>query len=109
MPHNTRTYIFQHIRQAAFVLVLCALFLQPILKTYTLLVDASYELVDHDFDDDSEKELEDTSEKDEKVTHNSIHFMLVETDLSLYNSHFYVQRSEPSHSIEILIQPPETV
>ncbi|MEM6719470.1 MAG: hypothetical protein AAF611_09160 [Bacteroidota bacterium] len=104
---QTRTYFFQIIRQSAFVLVLCALFLQPVIKTYTLFVDASYELVDHDFDDDSEKELEDTSEKDEKVTHDSIHFMFVETDLSLYNSHFYVQRMGLSHNIEILIPPPE--
>jgi len=104
---HTRTYMFQFVRQAAFVLVLCALFLQPVIKTYSLLADASYELVDYDFDDDSEKELEDTTEKDEKVTHDSIYFMFVETDLSLYNSHFYVQRSGLSHSIEILIPPPE--
>ncbi|WP_162819714.1 hypothetical protein [Kordia sp. SMS9] len=89
------------------MLVLCALFLQPIIKTYTLFADASYELVDYDFDDDSEKEFEDTSEKDEKVTHNSIHFMLASMDLSLYNSHFYVHPSDMSYSIEILIPPPE--
>ena len=41
--------------------------------------------------DDSEKETKDITEKDEKVTHDSIHFMLEATDLSLYNSHFYVQ------------------
>lgn len=106
---QTRKYIFNFVRQAAFVLVLCALFLQPVIKTYTLLADVAYELIDYDVDDDSEKELEDASEKDEKVTHDSIHVMLVETDLSLYNSHFYVQRSQSSHSIEILIPPPEMV
>ncbi|MEM6686022.1 MAG: hypothetical protein AAF617_09590 [Bacteroidota bacterium] len=106
---QTRTYIFQIVRQIAFILVLCALFLQPVIKTYTLLADTSYELVDYDFEDDSEKELEDTSEKDEKVTHDSSHVMPLVTDLSLYNAHFYLQRSDLSHSIEILIPPPEMV
>lgn len=101
--------MFSFVRQSAFVLVLCALFLQPIIKTYTLLADASYELVDYDFEDDSEKELEDTSEKDEKVTPDSIHFMLANMDLALYNYHFYVQPSDTSYSIEILIPPPEMV
>ncbi|PTX58774.1 hypothetical protein C8N46_11282 [Kordia periserrulae] len=89
------------------MLVLCAFFLQPIVKTYSFLTDASYELVDYDVEDDSEKETKDTSEKDEKVTHNSVHFMLANTNLSVLDTHFYMQRIGLSYNIEILIPPPE--
>lgn len=104
---QTRKYKFLLVRQFAFVLVLCAFFLQPIIKTYTFLVDTSYELVDCDFDDDTEKETKDTSEKDEKVTHYATPFMLDDSDLSVLDTHFYIQRFGLSHNIEILIPPPE--
>ncbi|WP_420574923.1 hypothetical protein [Kordia sp.] len=101
-------YMIRVLKQIPFLLVFCALLSQPIIQTYSLLTDASYEFVDYDFEDDTEEEVEDTSE-DEKVTPYSINFLLTETDLSLYNSHFYVQKSCLTYSTEILIPPPKLV
>jgi hypothetical protein len=102
-----RTYFFQLLKQIPFLLVLCALLLQPVIQSYSLFSDTSYELVDLDIEDDTEKEIEDSSEKDEKVRPDSIHFSLTDADLALNNSHFYIQRSGLLHSVEILIPPPE--
>ncbi|WP_298510260.1 hypothetical protein [uncultured Kordia sp.] len=96
------------LKQLPFLLVMCALLSQPIIQTYSILSDSNIEVADFDFEDDTEEEAEDASE-DEKVTQDSIHFILATNDLSLYNSHFYVQKSNLLHSIEILIPPPEMV
>jgi hypothetical protein len=106
---TTRKYTFHFVKQISFLLVLFALFLQPIIKTYSLFPDTSYELVDYDLEDDTEKETKDSSEKDEKVGPDSMYFLLTDTDLSMNSSHFYVQKSSLSHSIEILIPPPERI
>ncbi|MFK7749425.1 MAG: hypothetical protein AB8B65_13600 [Kordia sp.] len=74
-----------------------------------MFADATYEFVDYDFEDDTEEEIEDSSEENEKVTPDSMHFMVANTDLSLYDSHFYVQKSNHLHTLEILIPPPEMV
>jgi len=106
MPINQK-HILKLLKQLPFLLVLCALLSQPIIQTYSILSDSNIEFADFDFEDDTEEEVEDSSEENEKVTQKSIHFLLATSDLSLYNSHFYVQRSNPLHSIEILIPPPE--
>lgn len=106
---DNQQYIIRMLKQIPFLLVFCALLSQPIIETYSLFSDTSYEFVDYDFEDDTEEEAEDTSEEDEKVTPYSIIFLLAETDLSLYNSHFYVQKSCLSYSTEIFIPPPESV
>ncbi|EDP97554.1 hypothetical protein U8527_04355 [Kordia algicida OT-1] len=103
-------HITQLLKQLPFLLVLCALLAQPIVKTYSLLsADTSYEFVDYDVEDDTEEEAEDTLEEDEKVTPYSINFLFAETDIALYNAHFYVQKSCIPYNTEIFIPPPELV
>lgn len=105
-----KRHIIQLLKQLPFLLVFCALLAQPIIENYSLFsADTSYEFVDYDFEDDTEEETEDTSEEDEKVTPYSINFLLTKTDISLYNSHFYVQKSCVTYSTEIFIPPPELV
>ena len=109
MP-NKHQHILNLLKQLPLLLVLCALLSQPIIQTYSILSDSkAYELVDYDFEDDTEEENEDSSKKNQKVTKDSTHFTLTNIDLSLCNSHFYVQKSNLPHSIEILIPPPEMV
>lgn len=105
---NTQQRILQLMKQLPFLLVLCALLSQPIVETFSVFSDISYELADYDFDDDAEEETEDSSEEDEQIEPNTIQSMLTITDWSLHNSHFYVQRSGLLHNVEILIPPPET-
>lgn len=103
-----RLHISSFLKQIPFLLVLCALLSQPIIQSFSIFSeDASYEYVDVDADDDTEEEVENSIEEDEKVTYDTLEITPVMTHLSLYHSHFYVQRPCTIHTMEILIPPPE--
>jgi len=92
------------IKQLPFLLVLCALLLQPIANTFSVFYDTSFELVD--FEDDTEEEVEDKTEKETKIEPR-----LHTTTLSYYNlrntnENYYLKHSIWSCHLDILIPPP---
>ena len=106
---NKRTQLINLIKQFLFLLVLCALLLQPIAKTFSVFSDTSFELVDFDAEDDSELEIEDTTEESKKLSPFTISFLLINDGFNQHTTHFYRQLSGSSHHLEILIPPPELV
>ncbi|MBC8756745.1 hypothetical protein H2O64_18875 [Kordia sp. YSTF-M3] len=101
-----RKHILNLIKQIPFLLVLCAMLLQPIANTFSIFSDTSFELVDYDFEDDTEEEVEDKTEKDTKIEPQRIHSTIAYCDLSNINANHYLQQSRWSCNLDILIPPP---
>ena len=104
------SHIFNILKHISFVLVLCVMILQPISEVFSDSSTSNYEMVDIDWEDDTDKEdTEEKTEEGKKVRPYITHFSLVDTDFNNYNVHFYVSKSNANHSLEILIPPPELV
>ncbi|WP_046756190.1 hypothetical protein [Kordia jejudonensis] len=104
------SHTFQMLKQISFALVLIVMILQPISQAFSSFSDVNYELVDMDWEDDTDKEeTEDTIEEDEKVRPYATHFMVANSDLSKHTTPFYRLQVDASLSIEILIPPPEFI
>ncbi|WP_298426719.1 hypothetical protein [uncultured Kordia sp.] len=98
------------LKQISFALVLFVMVLQPISQAFSSYTYINYELVDTDWEDDTDnEETEDKLEEDQKVRPYATSFAVTDTDLSHYTTHFYILQTDASHSIEILIPPPEFV
>ncbi len=100
-----RTHILNLLKQLPFLLVLCAMLLQPIANTLSIFSDTSFELVD--FEDDTEEEVEDKTEKDTKIEPKLIYTIIAHCDLSNTSANHYFQQSRWSFHLDILIPPPE--
>ncbi|WP_430411783.1 hypothetical protein [Kordia sp.] len=104
------SHIFNIIKQISFALVLIVMILQPISQVFSSFSDANYELVDIDWEDDTDKEeVEDTFEENEKVRPYTTNFSVTDTAVYSTTTHFYKLQLDASHSIEILIPPPEHI
>jgi hypothetical protein len=100
-------HIFNIFKHISFVLVLCVMILQPISETFSCFSDANYELVDIDWEDDTDKkEKEEKSEENKKIEPQPIHSTIAYCDLSNANANHYLQLSKWSCHLEILIPPP---
>jgi hypothetical protein len=57
---DKQQHIISILKQIPFLLVFCAMLSQPIIQTYSILSDSkTYEIVDYDFEDDTEEENDD--------------------------------------------------
>lgn len=102
------SHIFNIFKHISFVLVLCVMIFQPISEIFSNSTKSKYEMVDIDWEDDTDKEdTEENTEEGKKVRPYATNFLVVDTDLYNYNVHFYVPKSSASCSLEILIPPPE--
>lgn len=102
------SHITNFLKQLPFLLVLCAMFLQPIAKTFSIFSDTSIELVDSsDMEDDTEEEVEDTIEKDSKIKPRWISFTLPHRNSNNIVANDFLQFSDWSYNLDILIPPPE--
>lgn len=104
------SHIFNILKHISFVLVLCVMILQPISEIFSDSSTSNYELVDIDWEDDADKEdTEENTEEGKKVRPYATNFSIVDTSFNNYIVHFYVPKSSPSRSLEILIPPPELI
>jgi len=104
------SHLFILSKQISFALGLLGMISQPISKAFSSTSDTNYELVDIDWEDDTEKEeAEDKLEEDEKVRPYTTILLVSDTDRSKCSIHFYNLQLDASYSIEILIPPPEFV
>lgn len=104
MSLERKQHILSIAKQIPFLLVLCAMFLQPVASIFSVFSDTPFELVD--FDDDTEEEVEDKTEKKTKVEPQPINTIIAHCDLSNANANHYLQQSRWSCHLEILIPPP---
>lgn len=96
--------ILNVLKQIPFLLVLCAILLQPVAETFSVFSDTSIEFAD--FDDDAEEEVEDKTEKDTKIKSRPIHSTIAHCDHSNNSANQHLQLSRWSCNLEILIPPP---
>lgn len=102
------SHIFNIFKHISFVLVLCVLILQPITEAFSSFSDVNYELVDIDWEDDTDKEeKEGKSEQKKKIEPQFVNANTSYSDLYKYAFHYYIQRLKLSNNLEILIPPPE--
>lgn len=103
---DKQQYIISALKQIPFLLVFCAMLFQPITETFSLFSESSIEFADHDVEDDTEKEAEDTKEKDKKIEPQLMDVTIAYCDLYNNNTNHYLQLSRWSCNLEILIPPP---
>ncbi|QHI36829.1 hypothetical protein IMCC3317_21990 [Kordia antarctica] len=103
-----RSHIFNIFKHITFVLVVCVMILQPISEVFSCFSDINYELVDIDWEDDTEEKegKEGKNEKNKKIEHQFTTTTLAFCNLSNTSANHYLQQSKWSCHLEILIPPP---
>lgn len=96
--------ILNVLKQIPYLLVFCAMLLQPIAETFSLFSDTSIEFTD--FDDDTEEEVEDKIEEDTKIEPQLTNTTIAYCSFNNSNTNQYSQLSRWSCNLEILIPPP---
>jgi hypothetical protein len=82
--------------------------LQPISEAFSCFSDVNHEMVDIDWEDDTDKEeKEDKNEEDKKIEPQFVNTKDSHLNLFHYNFPYYIQQQRLSHSLEILIPPPK--
>lgn len=102
------SHIFKILKQISFALVLFVIILQPISQIYASLSDPNYELVDIDWEDDTDKEeTKNQLEENQKIRPYTTLLNIEITDFFKPSNYFYIVQINTSYSVEILIPPPK--
>lgn len=104
---NENQHITILLRQLTFVFIVCVMAFQPISQTLPCLVDSNYEIVDHDWDEDTDKEESEDSSKDKKIEPQLLNTSVQFCNLKERSTTDYAPYSKWSLSMEIFIPPPD--